>query len=515
MRTASLLGLLLCLAPLPACGDKDDTAPPEGDTDTDTDADTDTDTDSDADGDTDADSDADTDTDVDIRVPIWAESAQLRFGRWVAGAGDMDGDGFDDFATANDPWGGASEVTPKLHLFLGGALWREVGEAVASDAVAVLAAERGEEEFGSSIAAVGDVDGDGLDDLLVGSPLSDRAGEDAGAAFLISGAADLGTWGERSIDDVAIALHGAGAGEEAGAWVAAVGDPDGDGIQQIGVAAPGEVSRAYLLSAPIDGTTTLDSAETVVMASSHHGMWRLAGGDLDGDGQDDLVVVASLTIDDAYPYARIGLLYGPVSGTISLFSSGGADAELGDGNPLASPGQSLALPGDLDGDGYPELVLGREYAECGGHGGDYIAGEYMIVPGALTGTHDLAEVATGSIYPEDCAGYGGTAVDEAGDVDEDGHPDLLVGFFGYPDSDANRGAVYLVHGPIEGHVDVGSLRGTRYLGHEDGDLYGRDAAVVGDVDGDGADDLLIGGSFSDHAGETSGMMDLILWGAGH
>lgn len=230
-----------------------------------------------------------------------------------------------------------------------------------SDAVCTL--EGG--EMGSAVAAAGDVDGDGLGDILAGAPLSgDR---EQGAVWLVSG----GTSGIVGLDEATAVLLGPTPGAVAGATVAGPGDVDGDGYDDVLVGGPANVGGAeragsvWLVRGPLSGTVSLLDAEAridgVGAMDAAYIVERV--GDLDADGQAD-VAIGSPSDDTAGSSAGAAFVFfGPVSGSahniegnVRLYGAAAGDAA----------GSVLTAAGDLDLDGYPDLLLGAPGSDIGG-----------------------------------------------------------------------------------------------------------------------------------------------------
>jgi hypothetical protein len=192
-------------------------------------------------------------------------------GKVVAFAGDNDGDGFDDLlVTAYD-----SPSNYYAVLFSG----TVSGAVVPADADATF------DLFGS--APAGDIDGDGLDDVMC----ADDGVADAGAVTVFLGP----VVGDVDSDAWYANIEGAMPGERAEVGVA-LGDVDGDGLGDIAIGAPGEADEGnvYLVLSPLCGTSSLDDAQAVFRGESTDmvGLDLAAGGDVDGDSRGDLLIGA-------------------------------------------------------------------------------------------------------------------------------------------------------------------------------------------------------------------------------
>ena len=313
--------------------------------------------------------------------------------------------------------------------------------------------------FGYSVAAAGDVNGDGYDDVIVGAPGTSSL---TGSAYLFHGGmAGLSTSPSRT-------LTGASTGAEFGGAVAGVGDVNGDGYDDVAVGAGG-ASGGFGTVAVYHGSAaglSTTAAVTYTGTTSTGGFGLVvAGGDLTGDGYSDLAVSAK---DFGNTRGRVYLYLGSSAGlstTAAVTLNGAADEN--------QFGTSMAVLGDVSGDGYGDLAVGAP-------GYSSSAGRVNIYSGNATGVTSPAVQ-----YMIGLAGeLAGTSVAAGGDVNADGYRDLLVGAPGYY---SNAGSMYVYYGTGAG-LDM-TLPDSP-IGEYVGDYYGWRVANAGDVNQDGSDDVL-------------------------
>ncbi len=283
---------------------------------------------------------------------------------------DVDGDGFADAVI------GAYNTNRSS-----GTVYVSYGPVTAdvdlvNDADATLEAPSTNYYTGRVIRAGGDLDGDGIGDILAPAPYANLSGTHSGTVFVVYGP-PYGTWDLSSADGE---LVGEGANAYAGAALG-MGDLNGDGLADAVVGAYGTSSTlgsegaAYVVYGPASGTMDLGSADVVVRGEARGQSLGagVAAGDVNNDGIDELLVGgtgpnATAAMGGAY------LLYGPVSGA---FSCGDAQAWLLGGSTNETAGQGVAI-GDLDGDGWGELLIGAPGNSTGGSGAGAV---YVLYPG--------------------------------------------------------------------------------------------------------------------------------------
>lgn len=357
----------------------------------------------------------------------------------VAGAGDPDGDGFVDVLVATPYNDEAGEQNGRAYL-LTGPITASTALGGAAHAWGGLAEG---DNAGSAAAGVGDVDGDGLDDLLVGAMRADAAGESAGSAYLVAGPPS----DTESLSQARATLHGAQAGEWAGYAVAGAGDVDGDGLHDLLVGAPYHdgshqgAGRAYLVLGPVSGVRSLEDAHGVLegeQASAIAGCTVAGAGDTDGDGLDD-IAVGSYLYNQAPTgqNGRVYLLRGPVSTGASLST---AHATITGDDQDECAGFSLSS-GDVDGDGISDLLVGAHQQS------DVTSfnGAAALFHGPLTGQAALSD-ADATLRGEDPCDYAGWSVSATGDVNADGLADVLVGAPGWGEDPSDGGLAVLLYG---------------------------------------------------------------------
>jgi Ca2+-binding RTX toxin-like protein len=333
--------------------------------------------------------------------------------------------------------------------------------------------------FGQAVAGVGDVNGDDIPDLLVGAPEQTVKGIDRqGWAFVFSGASGSLLY---SLDTPIPAERAS-----FGASVADAGDVNGDNIPDLLIGAPsqdgpdlGGQGRAFVFSGA-DGRPIL----TLNFPRSEGGSFgrSVAGaGDVTGDGIPDFLV--------GMPFlGRVGR---------ALVLSG-ADGSLVHVLNVVAPeeraflGWAVAGVGDVSGDGVPDLLVGAPFLPIGEFGDFVFSGGAFVFSGA---TGELLYQVENST-PENNADFG-SAVAGSDDVNGDGIPDLLVGVPGRETDDAPEGKVVVASG-----ADGSQLFALRNPGRQALARFGRSVAGIGDANGDGAPDILAGAAFQDASGNA-------------
>lgn len=360
---------------------------------------------------------------------------------------------------------------------------------------------------GQAVAGAGDVDGDGWPELLVGGELYGDA--NAGAAWLLRGPVSeaAGTWEGDSL--ALVAEDGAG---HAGAAVAGLGDLDLDGYADLLVGAPGadlgggaSSGGAWVIPGPVTaGGLLADLAGAVLVgedADDQAGSALAGVGDVDGDGWPDLVIGAAQADPFGARTGAVWLLLGPVEGEVDLWDADGtwAGQDAGD-----QAGAAVAGVGDVDGDGLMDVLVGAPYLR----GEDDWAGGAWLIAGPATGSHDLTD-ATALLAGVATSDQAGAAVAGAGDVDGDGHADVLVGAPGYDGGGAGSGGAFLLRGPLSGTLSLAAAD-LRLIGATAEDAAGSSVAGGFDADGDGALDLAVGARLDDVGATDAGALYLVL-----
>jgi hypothetical protein len=327
----------------------------------------------------------------------------------------------------------------------------------AGDVVAVSGAEQGE-LFGSALAGVSDVDGDGAPDVLVGAPLASSGGIESGRVTVKSGrtGAEL------------LAIAGAAPGIHFGAAVSA-GDIDGDGLDDYVVGAPlaPDASALGAVRVHSGADASVLWVWTGTSAGDHFGTSVAVAGDVDLDGFNDVLVGAPLSDVPGHADAGTAWLMSGASGSAvtSWHGAGGGD-ELG---------YAVDGAGDVNGDGLLDVVVGAPKADgfAVDSGNAYL---YSGANGALL--HSLI----GSLFLE--TGQFGTSVAGLGDISGDGFADVAVGGPGV-DVTKDNGGVWVFSGSDGGLLWIG-------LGPADLGQLGFAVAAAGDIDGDGQPDAVVG-----------------------
>jgi hypothetical protein len=392
---------------------------------------------------------------LDLASADWrfmGESASDQAGKHVAGAGDVDDDGYADILVGAPNLDISATNEGGIYLYLGGDLGT-VSDVHLYDAHAVLSGEAGGDRVGEAATDAGDIDGDGLSDLLIGASGNDDAGTSAGKAYLVYGDS---VGGDLVLSDADFGWTGEAAGDVAGASVAALGDVDGDGTDDLLVGAWGSddaasnAGKAYILlggSLPADGAP-LSSASITLLGegADDFAAYSAAGpGDVDGDGLGDILLGA---YGDAPAGSRSGRSYLVYASTLS----GAATLDLGSADHRFSgeagsdlSGIRVAGAGDVDNDGLADLMVAAPANDSAGSNSGKV---YLILADNIPATRNLGLASVDYSFTGeaigDQAGYGIAGV---GDVDGDGFGDMLIGSWGDNTGGLDAGKAYLMRSP--------------------------------------------------------------------
>ena len=321
----------------------------------------------------------------------------------------------------------------------------------------ILPGHQAQDWFGSALANAGDVDGDGLDDLIVGAPVSDADSPNRpGQAFVYNANSGSLIW----------TFIGSENGDKFGAAVAGIGDINNDSYSDLLVGAPGSdiagsnAGRAYMYCGATGNLIDTIDGEA---AEDWFGFSVSRAGDIDGDDVPDFIVGAR-----APSNGRLGFAY--------VFS--GADRSVIHVLSGEASGQhfgfAVAGGGDCNGDNVPDVVVSAPFHPAAG----VLGGRAYVFSGDDGSLlHMLTAEASSNFF--------GISVGFAGDVNDDEHADIIVGADANSAGGANAGRAYVYSGsdgaPL--HVFTGDAARGR---------FGRGVATAGDVNGDGFADLFIG-----------------------
>jgi len=433
------------------------------------------------------------DTTVD-RMVVGSEVA-LYYGYTVSRAGDINGDGYADVLAGGPAQDGSYDTSSRVDLFLGGA------SGVEATADWSLVEPSHDQALGYQLTTAGDVNGDGLADVIVGCRGWDEAEADAGIAWLylgsLQGLSTTATW---TAEGEAGDLFGA---------VATAGDVNGDGFSDILIGASGcsdahtNGGAAYCYSGA--GDVPKVSAGWSVQSNqvgARLGYSMASAGDPNGDGYDDLLVGAFMYDNGEVNEGAVFIFLGSYLG-LSYTPAWWAEGNMEE----AWLGYGLANAGDVNGDGLVDILVSAPCYDNGsaregavflwfGTTGSMPAGNPDNAHWRALGTQAAAQL--------------GLGVCGAGDVNGDGFADIVAGAPYYNNPTVDEGAVFGWYGSPDGP----SL--THDWFHDTGSAnsgYGMSVSSAGDFNGDGYSDALVGAPLYDHPGTDDGMIFVYLGGA--
>jgi len=380
------------------------------------------------------------------------------FGQGITKIGDLDGDGVTDIAVgAQFDGDGGSRRGAVYILFMNDNGTVKSHQKISDTAGNFNGVLDNDDFFGTSLAGIGDLNGDNVPDIVVGASNDDDGGLNRGAV-----------------------------------WVLFL---NGDGT----------VKDHQKISSTQGGFTgILDNTDLFGISVGPLG-------DLNLDGIPDIVVGAFRDDDGGADRGAVWLLFLDTNGTVKshqkISSTAGGFTGILDNVDRFGSRATIACPGDLDGDGIADLAVGAPLDDDGGTGRGAVWILFLNTNGTVKSHQKISSTEgnfTGQLDDNDRFAF----PDAVGDLDGDGIPDLAVGAFADDDGGTNRGAVWILfldtNGTVKSHQKISSLDGNFSGIIGNGDLFGLPVKSLGDLDGDGITDIAVGARQSDDGGTDKG-----------
>jgi hypothetical protein len=394
---------------------------------------------------------------------------------------------------------------------------------------------------GSSVSVAGDVNGDGIEDFIIGAP---SAGNRAGESYVVFGRT-TGFPAALNLSELdgsnGFVINGIEAIDMSGRSVSAAGDVNGDGIDDVIIGAPNAgfvvgyddiytAGESYVVFGRTTGfpaainLSELDGSNGFVIKSAGNddssGSSVSAAGDINGDGIDDVIIGApgALPTDDFYGY-NVGesyVVFGRTSGfpaAVNLSELDGSNGFVIKGSKAFEySGRSVSAAGDVNGDGIDDVIIGAPGAN------HYAGGSYVVFGGTagFPAALNLSELDGSNgfvIKGTEASEYSGWSVSDAGDVNGDGIDDVIIGV-----READPSESYVVFGRTTGFpasIDLSELDGSNGFainGIDESDHSGPSVSAAGDVNGDGIADVIIGAREADPNGIIEAGQSYVVFG---
>ncbi|MEQ1507533.1 MAG: integrin alpha, partial [Myxococcota bacterium] len=410
----------------------------------------------------------------------------------VAAAGDVDNDGYADLILG--AYGQGNDATGAVYLVHGPV----TGDLDLAQAAIKWTGESEDDWAGFAVAGGHDLTGDGHEDVVIGARYDDATGNSAGAVYVARAIGE----GTIELSLVTAKIYAEAEYDSCGYAVASPGDIDGDGRADLLLGSPeaspaGNASgMAHAVYGPVDGAVQL-SVATTRFVGEHEldktGCAVAGVGDVDGDGQADLLVAACFSDRNG---EDAGAAFQFSTHPAADLSVGDADGAMVGERAFDQLGTALA-GGDLDGDGLSDVIVGAPYHDVTADD----AGAVYAAFGPASVDMNRPDAKLTGVGAGD---HLGASVAVAGDVDQDGFLDLVLGAPGHDGDDAeDAGAAYLVFGPILGTRSVADAD-VVVTGAAPFDFLGQSVAGAGDFDGDTFPDVVLGAPFHDGLAPSSG-----------
>ncbi len=406
------------------------------------------------------------------------------FGLSVSTAGDINGDGYSDVIVGSNNYDNGETDEGMIFVYQGSSAGLPASPNWSAES------NQTEARLGISVATAGDVNGDGYSDIIAGSRLYDNGETDEGRAFMWYGSASgLGPNGTPSNTDWS--NEGNQASAYFGYSVSPAGDVNGDGYADIIIGAHNYNTgsgKAFVYNGSSSGLSlspywTAENGQV----HSEFGYSVFTAGDVNGDGFSDVLVGAYFFDNGESSEGRAYLYTGSAAG-LTTSATWAAESD----QTSAQFGLSVSSAGDVNGDGYADVIIGAPLFD----NGQTDEGKAFVFNGTSTGLSFTANWSAESNLTGDQFGY---CVSTAGDVNGDGYSDVIIGEIYYDNGQNDEGRVSVFHGSATG---LSASPNWSSEGNQIAGLLGYIVSTSGDVNGDGYADV-IAGSYNYSNGEAN------------
>lgn len=410
---------------------------------------------------------------------IESNQANATYGYSVNTAGDVNGDGYSDIIVGSHLYDNGETNEGRIYIYHGSAAGINITPAV------IIESNQAQAAFGVSVACAGDVNNDGYSDIIVGAQTYDNGQNDEGAAFIYHGSAT----GINST--AAVVIEANLANSFMGVSVAGAGDVNGDGISDIIIGArsyaDGESEEGHVFIHHGSATGIVITPATTLQVNqvqAQLGMFVSTAGDVNGDGYSDIIAGAHFydngQIQEGAAFIHHGSATGISSAAAIVLESNQADAYFG---------ATVNCIGDVNGDGFSEIAVGALLYD----NGELNEGSVFVYSGSATGIN-TTPIAT---YESNQDNAEFSSIASGGDVNGDGYSDMIAGSYRYDNGETDEGNVFVYHGSPN---NLSTSHSWAYETNEDNAEMG-DVTFAGDVNADGYSDVLV--AIEEYDGGTS------------